>query len=617
MTAIGKNLLVPLLLMSAWCHSQGSYNFTKAEMDTRNLVYSNPEAALPIIKKTLQQKGPLHDTVYGNTYHLYGVYHSMKGNQDSSIYYIKKSLPYLDEYPRIRARSLFTISMAYRKKTDYKAALKALEDILEINKKEKNNVSQAMVYGEIASNYNSMLNYDKSIDYLVKAVNILKAEKNTKQLTAVKQKLANTYLAKANYKFAIDLYKECLAEFKALGAMKNYYLTQVNVGEALIQINDLTQAKTYLLEAAEGLEKFGDKELIGVTYSKIGNMERMQKQYGKALASYKKAVRFLTASGSVRVIRIAGEYITILNRSGKHTEAADVIKSVDKLDQFKNANIEDRKVYQNAVADTYKANNDDKAAIKAYEHTIMIMDSIAASEKESAVEEIQAKFQTELQREKNLALEANNNRLQETVKAEQRLMALYILVSIALLTMILAFLRGYWLKTRLQQTELKTIETENELIRQQHVYEQELNNAQKEIIDEKQRELTSSALRMANYQDSINHIIDKCDSNVFTKTNDVKKELQQLIRQKDYWKQFETRFNSLHPEFNTSLASRFSKLTKNDLEFCSLLKLNLSNKEIASLLQISHESAITKKYRIKKKMDINDDEEFARVLNEM
>jgi DNA-binding CsgD family transcriptional regulator len=44
------------------------------------------------------------------------------------------------------------------------------------------------------------------------------------------------------------------------------------------------------------------------------------------------------------------------------------------------------------------------------------------------------------------------------------------------------------------------------------------------------------------------------------------------------------------------------------------LKLNLSNKEISSLLQISYESTLTKKYRIKKKMQIQDDEEFEKLL---
>ncbi len=174
--------------------------------------------------------------------------------------------------------------------------------------------------------------------------------------------------------------------------------------------------------------------------------------------------------------------------------------------------------------------------------------------------------------------------------------------------------RWYWLRNKLQKEELKSIEAEKNLIQQQHLHEQELTNAQREIIEEKQRELTSTALRMANYQDSISEIIEKCESANFTKVSDVKKELQHLMKQKDYWKQFETRFNSLHPEFSNVLTSRYSKLTKNDVEFCSLLKLNLSNKEIASLLQISHESAITKKYRIKKKMEINDDEEFEKIL---
>jgi hypothetical protein len=39
------------------------------------------------------------------------------------------------------------------------------------------------------------------------------------------------------------------------------------------------------------------------------------------------------------------------------------------------------------------------------------------------------------------------------------------------------------------------------MITQQHLHEQELTNA-RNIIDEKQRELTSTALRMANLQDS-------------------------------------------------------------------------------------------------------------------
>ncbi|HYD91845.1 MAG TPA: hypothetical protein VEA37_10210, partial [Flavobacterium sp.] len=307
-------------------------------------------------------------------------------------------------------------------------------------------------------------------------------------------------------------------------------------------------------------------------------------------------------------------YINLLNSQNNYQKSLEIIDRIEPLKKFKTANIQDQMVYKNAIGDTYKATKNYGEAIKAYENTIAIKDSIAAAEKQSAVEEIQAKFQTELQREKNLMLQENNNALQKAIKTEKTLRLLYIAVSLAIIILILLFLRGYWLKNRLQKEELKAIEAEKNLIKQQHLHEQELTNAQKEIIEEKQRELTSTALRMANYQDSIAEIIEKCENDGFSKVNDIKKELQHLMKQKDYWKQFETRFNSLHPEFANVLTNKYSKLTKNDIEFCSLLKLNLSNKEIASLLQISHESAITKKYRIKKKMEISDDDEFERIL---
>ncbi|PZR03576.1 MAG: hypothetical protein DI539_26145, partial [Flavobacterium psychrophilum] len=192
-----------------------------------------------------------------------------------------------------------------------------------------------------------------------------------------------------------------------------------------------------------------------------------------------------------------------------------------------------------------------------------------------------------------------------------------VFASIFFIIIVLLFLRSLWLKNRLQKEALRNLNIEKNLIKQQQEHEHEFANSQKAIIEEKQRELTSTALRLANYQDNINGIIEKCENGQITDAKQLKQDLASLLRQKDYWKQFETRFNNLHPDFANTLTERYSKLTKNDVEFCSLLKLNLSNKEIATLLQISHESTITKKYRIKKKMEINDDTEFEKMLMEI
>lgn len=615
---VKKPHFILLLITTLTFAQKPEYDFAKAEKDTRRLIYSQPDSALIIIKKTLaQKKGNVHDTVYGNTYALYGIYYGMTGHPDSTIYYQKKALTYLDDYPKNQARALMNLGVGYRNKGDYAASITYINKAIQVHKKLKNEVGIGIGYGELASNYNYMQDYNKSVDYLLKSIAIFKAENRTERLPAVEQKLANTYMAMGNTKFAIDLYRQTLKEFKEIGMLKNYYLTLVNLGDALITTKQYAEAKTVLAEAITGLTKYGDKEMLGICLSKIGALDLKKGNTTGAVANFKKAVDYLYPLKSNWLVGIAGQYINALNEAKNYKEATAVIEKVDKLKIFNRANNSDQVVYKNAAADTYNATNNDKEAIAAYKHTISLMDSIADTKQKEAVRDVQAKFQTELQREKNLALEANNTALQKNITFEKTLMLFYILGSIALIIIILSVLRGTRLKNRLQKEKLKTTEADNVLLQQQNKYEQEFANAQKEIIEEKQRELTSTALRMANYQDGIKEIIEKCDNNATIKVPDIKKELLQLVKQQDYWKQFETRFNSLHPDFSASLTTRYNKLTKNDIEFCSLLKLNLTNKEIASLLQISHESAITKKYRIKKKMEINDDAEFEKLLMEI
>ncbi|MFP9116471.1 tetratricopeptide repeat protein [Flavobacterium sp. RNTU_13] len=605
------------LFLSLSCFAQNHVSEAyKLERQAKSQVLKNPEGALTLVKQALR-KPNLTDTIYGSLYNIYGIYFGMKGNNDSLIYYQKKSISYLENYPEKRAQSLIPLGVGYRNKGEHEMALNYLNQSLEIFRGQKNNRGMGTVYGEIGSVYNTLGDYEKSVKYLVQAVELLKKDKATDKLPAVQQKLANTYLAQKNFSFAIDLYNACLPEFKRLGQMKNYYLTLGNLAEAYIHTDNFNKAIEVLNESIRGSEFFGDKTILGVNYAKLGNAEQYLKHYDKAFAAYDKATELMIASGSNRVIRISGEYIGLLSKHKQYTKAIEVIKRVDKLNMYSKSNPEDQSIYKKAVGDAYSGTQQADAAIAAYQQSIKIKDSLAEADRSKAIREMQAKFQTELQLEKNHSLEANNKLLQKDLEAEQTRRWLYLTGGIALLVLVLMALRNYRITSKLQRTKLQSLEAEKNMIAQQHLHEQELTNAQRNIIDEKQRELTSTALRMANLQDSLNQMIDKCNNGEISRVSDLKKELQLLSRQEDYWKQFETRFNHVHPEFSNSLQNRFNKLTKNDIEFCSLLKLNLSNKEIASLLQISHESVITKKYRIKKKMEINDDETFERLIKEM
>jgi tetratricopeptide (TPR) repeat protein/DNA-binding CsgD family transcriptional regulator len=609
-------LFILILFFSFFCQAQNQSELARLEKLAQQLVYKKPDSALILVKKILR-KEHLHDTIYGSMYNIYGIYFGMRGNNDSLIYYEKKAISYLDDFPEKRSMSLLPLGVGYRNIGETDLALKALNQALEINRRSKNEKGIAMLYGEIGSVYNILGDYEKSIKYLVMATDILKREKHVDKLPAVQQKLANTYLAQKNFDFAIDLYKECLPQFKRIGQLKNYYLTLGNLAEAYIHQAKFKLAIETLNESIDGAEYFKDKSILGITYAKIGSAEEGLNHHDKALAAYDKATNLMIESGSNRVVRIAGEYIELLAKHKQYKKALETIARVDPLDMFEKSNPEDRIVYKKAVADAYSGSDNTTAAIKAYQQTIAIKDSLAEADRSKAIAEVQAKFQTELQLEKNHSLTANNKSLKTSLEAEQTRRWMYITAGLAALLLAFFSARTYWLTSKLQKVKLKTLEAEKNMIQQQHLHEQELTNAQKDTIDEKQRELTSTALRMANLQDNLNQLIDKCNSGEISRVADLKKELQLLSKQEDYWKQFETRFNHVHPEFSSSLQTRFNKLTKNDIEFCSLLKLNLSNKEIASLLQISHESVITKKYRIKKKMEIQDDEQFERMITEM
>ncbi|MFD2601528.1 tetratricopeptide repeat protein [Flavobacterium suzhouense] len=615
-----KQLTLLICFLSFFGHSgraqQNNFNYKAVEAKIRKHIYSSADSTKYYINYALSQK-TLPDSIRGAVYNIYGIYYGNMGKTDSSIYYYKKAIAQLKNYPKIKTMPLMNIAVAYRNKGEYDTSFQILNEALELSKKLNMKVFEASVYSHMASNYQFTLEYEKSIECLLKGIAIVKKEEDKSSLVNMNQKLANTYMKMRNFTFAKDLYKECLAIFKANNDKGNHALTLINYAECVIHLDEVEEAKRSLREALIELQDIKNEEHMAVAYSKLANIAAYEQKHNVAHTNYTNALAIFLKGNSMNTVVIGAEFIEYLNRQKKYDEALKVIDAVKKSTMFSKANSEDRLRFDVATAETNKNTNNHKEAAEGLEEAIKLKDSIARTDNNEAINELQARLQKELQQEKSRILSKRNNSLQQEKDAKNKLTFLYVFASIFFIIIVLLFLRSLWLKNRLQNEALRHLNAEKNLAMQQQEYEHEFANSQKEIIAEKQRELTSTALRLANYQDNINEIIEKCDNGQIKDTAQLKKDLTTLLKQKDYWKQFETRFNNLHPDFAHSLASQYSKLTKNDIEFCSLLKLNLSNKEIATLLQISHESTITKKYRIKKKMEINDDSEFEKILMEI
>ena len=89
---------------------------------------------------------------------------------------------------------------------------------------------------------------------------------------------------------------------------------------------------------------------------------------------------------------------------------------------------------------------------------------------------------------------------------------------------------------------------------------------------------------------------------------DMKRTIRQHLHVADDWERVTLHFEKIHPQFFEQLRQQHPALTPNDLKQCAYLKLNLTNKDIANLLNIEPNSVKIAHYRIKKKLDLPEEE---------
>lgn len=91
--------------------------------------------------------------------------------------------------------------------------------------------------------------------------------------------------------------------------------------------------------------------------------------------------------------------------------------------------------------------------------------------------------------------------------------------------------------------------------------------------------------------------------------------LDQELRSEDYWEEFNLYFNQVDRSFVQNLIEQHPGLTQNDIRLCTLLRINLSTKEIASLLNVSTRAVEQSRYRLKKRLDLGNDDDLLKYIS--
>ncbi len=163
------------------------------------------------------------------------------------------------------------------------------------------------------------------------------------------------------------------------------------------------------------------------------------------------------------------------------------------------------------------------------------------------------------------------------------------------------------MKVKEEEHKREVLEAEQEIIRLQ-------NENLKVQVEHKNSELASIALQIAHKNEFLNQL--KCKLEALTKNTNpaLQKEVLELInkidfdlRMDDEWKRFEFHFDEVHVGFLKRLKDLYPTLSPNELRLCAYLRLNMTTKDIAQILNISIRGVEISRYRLRKKLGIEGD----------
>ena len=136
-------------------------------------------------------------------------------------------------------------------------------------------------------------------------------------------------------------------------------------------------------------------------------------------------------------------------------------------------------------------------------------------------------------------------------------------------------------------------------------------------IENKNRELAISTMNIIKKNEFLSSIKTELIKSDVSKNSSVVKIIDKNLNNTDDWKMFQEAFNNADKDFLKKMKSMHSNLTPNDLRMCAYLRLNLSSKEIAPLLNISPRSVEVKRYRLRKKMSLPHDANLTNYILEI
>ncbi len=566
------------LARRAWQASQPDYYFgilnslqilgetfyTKGLLDSALVYYYKA------LRCSQSEKDPSES---GNNFTGLATLYLERGDPDSSLHYYDQAIRTFEALNDSSALSdaLLRLGNVYNDLGNHDQALSLYMRSLRISEALHREDYIAYNYSAIGVINDKQGNYQKAEEYFFKAKDHFRASGNLYGQIGAINNLGILYKNMKDYRKSMDAYQECLRLADSLDYGRAQLSAHTNLGILSVQTGNLENALQHSETGLQLATKYQDKEAIA---DNLNWMARAQLGLGddnKALQNAQESLR--------------------------------LGKEVQSLEKQRDANL--------TLSEIYQALGAYDLSLSSYKAYTTAKDSLYNAEKSKQINELQTIYETEKKDHQIEVLEKNAeiDRIRKT--------RLWIGLALILLAGILLMYAQRVRRIR----DRKILSQQKELeIQRRKTAELEKDKVTREL-DFKKQELAAKALRLARkneFLQTLHDEVDKMRTTAEGHTADSARKISRQIRldieSEEEWEHFLASFREVHRDFIDQLRQNYPALTKGEIRLACLMKMNLSAKELAAMLNVTGEGIKKARYRLRKKMQLDSDTDIQQFL---
>ncbi|WP_340114358.1 tetratricopeptide repeat protein [Maribellus mangrovi] len=474
--------------------------------------------------------------------------------------------------------------------TDLIKSLEEARSALELSKKIENNLFIVRSEMAIGRALISIGNYDEAMSYFLSA---LKTAQDKNYLTdeiiiytrlgVVQDRIEQFDVALEYYFKALNIYNESVEVDNPLENNTNIQGIYNNIGNIYLSNNELENAEEYYLKGLALAVKKSNNINIGIICNNLGKLELQRNNLSTSLEYLKKSLQARQdiddKSGIAKSYYNLSHYYEVTGKSELALEYAHKALQISReVNEPLSAQVAAMLLYNN-----YKELGNSDSALYYHEIFKQLNDSLINENNIKEITRLQLKFNYEKEEI-------------EKEKSRQKIMfRITVIVSSLTLGLIILGLLYILSKNRNKRITKEYVQLGKDMV-------------------VKNKELTTNVIYLLKKNELIDSITERLlnlksqlkGENV-NKLHRIILDLQS-ISDDDVWKEFEYRFQNVHEEFYQALKQKYPQLTPLEIRLAAFLRLNMTTKEISSITGQSVNSLETARYRLRKKLGINNKE---------